>query len=204
VREVGDQPFTNCTDGVTGGMYQQTLTRFTFTEADGTQHDFVDAQTGGSYFSSSPIDVSTPFQTAYQCNAAATQSRGVVWVSRDDTFSTLILDSDVTDGTSYNGGGTPYPIFSGGTSASRGARLYAKDGTLYQFNSQGYLASVRDRNGNTVTYTYAMDTNQMNSYGKVIGITDSLGRQITITYAPFPTPGVNDVYDTSHLPRIER
>ncbi|HCC07860.1 MAG TPA: hypothetical protein DEP72_06860, partial [Clostridiales bacterium] len=53
--------------------------------------------------------------------------------------------------------------------------LTTKDQYTYRFNTNGYLTTMSDRYGNTVTIT-------VDSAGKVTGVTDQAGRVYTITY----------------------
>ena len=54
-------------------------------------------------------------------------------------------------------------------------KLTTKDQTVYEFNSKGWLASIKDRNGNYITIV----TDEL---GKVQTITDQTGRKFTVTY----------------------
>ena len=51
-----------------------------------------------------------------------------------------------------------------------------KDGTVYQFNAQGYQTSLADRNGNTTTYAY-------NGSNQLTTITDPVGQVTTLAYS---------------------
>jgi RHS repeat-associated protein len=203
VREIGNQIFSSCQNG-NSAMYQSTLTRFTFTEPDGTEHDFVDALTGGQPQLTQPAPGGDPSGPLYTCYPLAFQSRGRVWISRDGTFSTLILDSDVTDGTAFSGG-PPQPSFTT-LSSGRAGYMYQKDGTVYRINADGNVDWIRDPNGNKVSYTYGTNKDDPITYLKVLQITDSLGRAVNITYAPayssLPSTGQVDPYDTISYPGI--
>lgn len=61
--------------------------------------------------------------------------------------------------------------------------MTAPDGTVFDFDCNGYQTSVTDRNGNTATFTYT-DSNSNNSPTEFLDyITDPEGRQtLTITY----------------------
>ena len=87
--------------------------------------------------------------------------------SRTDTYN--------PDG---NGGFTPQPhlaIFDTLTAKSGGGyMLLKKDQTAYNFDSSNRLASIVDKNGNTITLTY--------TGSNLTKITDTAGRAITLTY----------------------
>jgi RHS repeat-associated protein len=185
VREVG----TNAT-GCNGSqsMYQQTLTRLTYIDADGTQHDFVDALSGGVMLLTSP---SSDANGQPVCVGTG-PSRGRVWVTRDGTFWTFISDSALNDGTNNAGGAPPVPIMP----TAVAGYLYQKDGTVLRIDGNGHPTSVRDRQGNYIAYTYGTNTLDPASYGRVTNISDTLGRQITVQYSiDASTSTVFDQYD---------
>ena len=185
-REVGSNPF-QCTSN---SMYQSTLTRLTFTEADGTEHEFIDAPSGGAQFSTSPTTTNgSNDPPIYNCSVPG-PVRGKVWITRDGSFSTFISDNDISDNVTINGGAI-VPA-NGGMSGN----LYRNDGTRIRIDA-GHVTSIRDRNGNFVSYTYGTDTSNISSYGRVIDIADTLNRHVTITYATSAsTNSTYDVYDT--------
>lgn len=69
-----------------------------------------------------------------------------------------------------------------------------KNGTVQQFNTSGYLTSIRDRNNNATTLSYSGScpssitdpngriTSITNTSGRITAITDPMGRTYTITY----------------------
>jgi YD repeat-containing protein len=57
-------------------------------------------------------------------------------------------------------------------------RRHTKDGTQKTFNSNGYLTSITDRNGNTVTIS--IDSAHQN---RIATVTDAAGRVLTFNYA---------------------
>jgi RHS repeat-associated protein len=169
----------NCTNG-TPHIYQQVLTRLTFTEPDGTQHEFVDAPTGGAYGTIQQTD---------PCPAQGI-NRGRVWVTRDGTFWTYIADADIYDSSSVDN------ISPGGGSVLTG-NIYMKDGTHYRVVG-GNVTDVHDRNGNYVSYTYG--TSDI-STGRVVSITDTAGRSVTIAYnQDASTSTTYDLYDLITYP----
>ena len=56
-----------------------------------------------------------------------------------------------------------------------GYTLYAKDGTVYQFDSGKRLTTITDRTGNVITFAYGT-----NNY--ISQITDTVGRTVTFSY----------------------
>lgn len=97
--------------------------------------------------------------------------------------SVLLLDGD---GTQLLFGappstGSPYssPVGDFSTLIKLGTGTYQrtlKDQTVYAFNAQRRLASVRDRNGNLTQYVH-------NASGQLIRMTDPVGLNTTFTYA---------------------
>lgn len=69
----------------------------------------------------------------------------------------------------------PAGIYDKLATAGSGWTVTKKDGTVYAFNSEGYLTSVEDRNGNTITLT-------LNGNYFCTKITDPTGRYVTINY----------------------
>jgi YD repeat-containing protein len=143
---------TTCADGTT--VYTQTLTRITFTTADGTEYELRDTLTNGRPVSNSG------------CNYLNPQSRGTVFASADGTGATFISDQTLYDQ-------VVAPVGIGEFQPS--GYLMLSDGTKYRIDS-GRITWARDRNGNKISYDY--DANN-----RVIAITDSLKRVLSITYA---------------------
>lgn len=77
-----------------------------------------------------------------------------------------------TSGSAYT---APAGIYDQLTSSGGAWKITKKDGTVYNLNSFGYLTSVVDRNGNTITLT-------LNSNDYCTAITDPTGRSISISY----------------------
>ena len=70
----------------------------------------------------------------------------------------------------------------------------AKDGTVHEFDNNGLLSSIRDRNGKTTSLTYSSGnlssitdqngriTSITTTSGRITAITDPMGRTYTLTY----------------------
>ena len=128
-RRSGISPNQSC--GITRYIYQQTLTRLTFTTPDGTEYEFRDQLTGGQ-----PATVSNP------C-ASTGASRGTVFVSADGTAATFISDAVVND--KLNSSGSSLLYLSG--------YLMLRDGTRYRIDGGG-VTWLRDRNGNKLSLSH--------------------------------------------------
>jgi YD repeat-containing protein len=182
-RETGRSINSTCSNG--DQIYTETLTRISFVQADGTEMEFVDVKGGGSVHSHT-----VPAPTIggiVECPTVSAADRGRVWVTRDGSFATLILDAPLRDSTGYVGG-APVPV-GGGVNAY----IFLKDGTRYKFTEQ-QLVEIRDRNGNVSTFSY-------NSNRKLASMRDSLGRTVSITYDQFATLGeYQDEYETIQYP----
>jgi RHS repeat-associated protein len=139
----------NSLPGGTLTYYTQTLTRFTFIAADGTEYELRDQMTNGQ-----PLPNTSPTQGP---------SRGNVFVTADGTAATFISDQPVND--------VPGPP---STQYYVSGYLFFRDGTRFRVDTNGRVAAIRDRNGNTVTFDYTYNG------GTGILITDSLGRQVTV------------------------
>ena len=136
-------------------VYSQTFARLTFTAADGTEYELVDVDNQGSpHFNGCST---TPY------------SRGKVFVSHDGSSATFISDQNVHDPLVGEG---LHAIASWADTDLNGY-LFLRDGTRYRITN-GYVTEIRDRNGNTITFT-------SNATFDLI-ITDSLNRQITVNY----------------------
>jgi RHS repeat-associated protein len=137
--------------------FTETLTRITFTAADGTEYELRDQATGGHVAGNGPCH----FADSYRY-------RGTVFNSTDGSGITFIADSQVVD--------DPF----GNTDLSGGYLLF-RDGTRYRFDG-GHVTWIRDRNGNLTTFTYGTDPNNVDTWGRLITIKDSLNRQVTFEY----------------------
>jgi RHS repeat-associated protein len=144
---------TQCING--HNKYGKSVSLITFTSADGTEYDFRDARYNGE-----------PKETTPYCEVTSSVNRGNIFVTRDGSSATLILDTDMHD--------HDFILSSPGYFYPSGYMLL-KDGTRYRFD-EGKVSWIRDRNGNRVSFTY-------NEFGQVSTVTDSLNRQITFSYS---------------------
>ena len=143
---------TTCADNTT--VFTLSLTRITFTTADGTEYELRDTLTNGRPASNGG------------CNYLNPQSRGTVFASADGTGATFISDQVLYD----------QVIAPGDIGEFRpSGYLMLSEGTRYRIDA-GRITWARDRNGNKITYDY--DGNN-----RVTAITDSLKRVLSITYA---------------------
>ncbi len=141
----------SCPDGRTQAY--QTLTRITFTAADGTEFELRDQATGGAPATVTPC-------------AGSGQSRGTIFITADGTTATFISDTTIIDYIDLPDGGNDLFYPSG--------FLLMRDGTRYRFDN-GVVSWLRDRNGNRISFTY--DPSR-----RALTITDSLNRQISVSY----------------------
>ena len=123
----------NCirSGGGTDKLYTQSLTRLTFTTADGTEYELRDQLTGGAP-ASIPVCATSGF------------SRGTVFVTADGTAATFISDTIITDKYLVN----DYMPF------TPSGYLMLANGTRYRILN-GLVQWIRDRNGNKVSFTYS-------------------------------------------------
>jgi len=128
-RKSGLSPNQTC--NTTRYIYQQTLTRLTFTAADGTEYEFRDQLTGGQ-----PATVSNP------CGSGA--SRGTIFITADGTAATFISDSTIYDDPQSRHVSMIYPS----------GYMLLGDGTRYRIDN-GNVTWMRDRNGNRLSFAYA-------------------------------------------------
>jgi RHS repeat-associated protein len=84
-----------------------------------------------------------------------------------------------------------------------------KNGTIYQFNTSGYLTSITDRNSSTTTLTYSISGNlasitdpngrttsiTSDSQGKITSITDPGGRTYSLTYTGYSSYLLSTITD---------
>jgi RHS repeat-associated protein len=140
-----------------------TLTRLTFTAPDGTEYELRDVLTNGKPLTGNP------------------RNRGTVFVSAGGSSITFVSNQAITD--VYSGHGLTAPL---------SGYLMMADGTRYQI-SEGLVTSIRDRNGNQLTYSYYGNVNSPWSERRVHTVTDSVGRTVTVVYAG--TAPANAPYD---------
>lgn len=100
------------------------LTRLTFVAPDGTETEMVDATYNG--------------QVKDRTSCLTGHSRGTVWYSTNGSGMTFISDTPISDMISFD-----VKVVSG--------NLMMRDGTKYRID-RGSLTSIRDRNGNTITF----------------------------------------------------
>ena len=154
-RQVADGPLT-CAGTE---FYSTGMTRLTFTAPDATEYELVDLSYGGR-----------PLQ-APGCYLATT-TRGKVFVSNTGAGLTFISDFNITE---FNN--APGPIIWGAS-----GYLKFPDGTTYRVDG-GLVSSIRDANGNTLTFSYGTNPTEPLTYQRVTSVTDALKRQISISYA---------------------
>lgn len=111
--------------------YSKTLSRLTFSTADGTEYELRDQLTNGQ-----PLN-STCSQGAH---------RGTVFITTDGTAATFISDAPIYDNPAVNTFGPHWFTVSG--------FMMLRDGTRYRIDS-GKVTWIRDRNGNKTSFTYS-------------------------------------------------
>jgi RHS repeat-associated protein len=140
------------------GKPWQTQAYLTFTDPDGTEHEFVDKKMMGGLYTF----------TSTMCDAPVPTPREKVWVSKEDSAVTFIADEALPEMMGTVGD------FSVETFYGPSGVMIKKDGTRYRIDG-GLVSWVRDRNGNLTAFHY--DGNR-----RVDTITDSLGRRVTFDY----------------------
>jgi RHS repeat-associated protein len=129
---VSGEGYTDCPPSAEV-YYQTTLTRLTFTAADGTQIEFRDSATGGQ---------PRPNPMASQCTTGQGFNRGKVFFAGDGSAAIFISDTDIKDF-----------VLAGDYSGSPATgNLLLADGSIYRVEN-GEILWMRDRNGNKVTAT---------------------------------------------------
>src|SRR6266404_1618692 len=170
------------------------LTRFTFYEPDGTQHELRDAATGGA--SEPNPNQCNPPQQGY--------NRGRVFISYDESALRFVADQNVYDTYADGSGSTslfqvsfPLVVYATGT-------LYFPDGRSYTIDTLGRVTKIHDRNGNLVTIEYQTD-GATPPLPTGIKITDPLGRVIQVTYGSFSSNTAQTIISypayNSNIPR---
>ncbi len=147
-----------------------TLTRLTYIEGNGTEHELRDMAWNGLPGASLARN---------DCSQPPNQktNRGRVFVSNDGTSITFIADSTIYDPNTMSGTGK----LMNATGAVSGWLLFP-NGVKYQINGSGLVQQILDRNGNQI---------QFGGVSGGVTITDSLNRSIVITYAS-PSSNMND------------
>jgi RHS repeat-associated protein len=138
-----------------GYIHSQTLTRLTFTTPDGTEYELRDQSTNG--------------RPDHPTCSTGGFNRGRIFGTADGSSATFVSDADISD---Y--------IYDNPANIPPSGYLMLRDGTRYQI-SGGHVMSMRDRNGNQVTFGY-------DGAAQLTSITDSLNRQVTIAYSDQNTP----------------
>lgn len=146
-----------------GGYLQTSLTRLTFTIGDGTEYELRNSEGQGQ--DGQPLSISCSLNLP---------NRGKTFVTSDGTAATFRSDTDIVDlGNGSNPGGLRsafvYPS----------GELMLRDGTHYRI-VDGSVTSMRDRNGNILTFAYELDAT---GRPRVKKITDSLLRVVTVDYS---------------------
>jgi hypothetical protein len=141
-----------------------TLTKVTFVEADGTEHEFLDTMNSGA-----PLPTPDPI---YNCNTdpiAGGPDRGRVFEAGDSSGATFIADNDIHDAitTVAQANLRPGPGVAGW--------LFFKDGTRYYAGSDGSINLIIDRFGNETTIGFDTSGN--------LNVIDPLGRKVIASYA---------------------
>lgn len=131
---------------------RETLTRLTFTAPDGTEYELRDQLTNGQ---------------PYHPTTGPEFNRGRLFVTSDGSSAIFTSDADIFDYRYDEPGNFPPSGY-----------LMLRDGTRFRIIG-GRLMSMRDRNGNQVTFGY-------DNVQRLTNITDSLNRQVSISYsAPY-------------------
>lgn len=140
-------------------VYESTYTLFTFSSADGTEYQFHSA--------------SMPYTLGHTdaCNIPDQRERGREFVTTDGSNIRFLSDADISD-ESYPDPETPNTPSLAEVFHQPGYMMFP-DGTSYRIGALGHVESIRDRNGNLITFSYR-DHNQIDR------IVDSLGRQTEI------------------------
>lgn len=141
--------------------YRWTQTSLTFTTSDGTEFELWDKQSGRPW-----IDAGTNY-----CSTGP--SRGYEFVTHDGSSATFVSDSEIIDRSRF-APNTEQFIFPSGY-------LLLRDGRRYRIIN-GLVDSMRDRNGNKLTFTYGVNSGDPLTYRKVLTITDSLNRVVSFQY----------------------
>lgn len=141
--------------------YRWTRTAVTFKASDGTEFELWDKLSGGPWKDAGSNYCSTGF------------SRGTEFVTADGNSATFVSDSVITDRNRFFTN-TEQILFPTGN-------LILKNGTRYRIVN-GLVDSIRDRNGNLMTFTYGLNSSDPLTYRKVLTITDSLKRVVSFQY----------------------
>jgi YD repeat-containing protein len=142
------------------------VTRLTFVEPDGTEHEFHDQLTNAK-----PLVWNNNYGSDLSgCVPGPWPDRGSTFVAMDGSGMTFVSDATVSD--------PPFPTTfarTGSSMPSVTGRLYFRDGTLYRFKN-GVIEYIRDSNGNTIAFAYDP------AYDRITSITDSMNRTVRLHY----------------------
>lgn len=133
------------------------VTRLTFTIADGTEYELID-----SVYQGEPIF--GPCTDDFNMRLGA--NRGRVFTTTDGSAATFISDVDIVDWR-WPWSANFFPS----------GYLMLRNGMRYRID-QGNVSWIRDPNGNTLSFTYASPEN-----GLVTKVKDSLNREVTFEYS---------------------
>ena len=139
------------------GFPATTLRRFILITSDGDEHELRDQSYDGQ-----PLTYT--FSTG---NGAA---RGTIFRSSDGSDLTFISDTPIFD------------VCSNGRSETGTGYLLFPNGTRYRF-VDGLLQTIRDRNGDTLTFTYGTNVSDQRTYRRLTQVVDSINRSVTIAYS---------------------
>ncbi|HWQ54666.1 MAG TPA: RHS repeat-associated core domain-containing protein [Bryobacteraceae bacterium] len=140
-------------------IYSKTFSHMVFRAPGGAEYALYDVSGQGVHTASCTPESSQVFD------------RGTKFVSRDGSGLTFEATVGITDRAPVND--SNYSDSPGGVSGT----LMMPNGMVYDI-ILGKVMSIRDRNGNKVSFTYD------GTLGVVTSITDSLGRTITVNYTP--------------------
>jgi hypothetical protein len=145
-------------------LFETCLTRLTFTAPDGTEYELRDALSSGQ-------PKPSIFFQGGGCNPNGFD-RGTVFVTADGTSAMFVSTvGDIVDSANADGNLIIFPT----------GDLTLRDGTSYHVENS-LIKTMRDRNGNQMTFGYEPDPANGASFGRLITITDSVGRSARITY----------------------
>jgi RHS repeat-associated protein len=117
----------------TEGSATYTLSRLTFTAADGTEYELRDQRYAGQ-----PL-----YAGCDQNSSAPAHDRGRIFVAADGTAATFESDENIYDYSFY-----PRSLF------YPSGYLMLRDGTKYRID-EGKVSWIRDRNGNKLSFSYS-------------------------------------------------
>src|SRR5215208_5135310 len=128
----GDWPYENYC-GFVPNVWESTLTRLTFTAADGTEYELRDKLTGGKPSYVGDISCASPGA-----------SRGTEFVTADGSAATFVSDTSISDIKNRDMTLAQRLFYPSGI-------FMLRDGTRYRIDG-GFVSWIRDRNGNKVTF----------------------------------------------------